>query len=130
MFNLYLSGIKESKTNIEDEIWNIFKGSKSHNSIPKIIKKLREDKIIFEVPLQWINSYDLLEKERNLNKIIHLFLYFDFNKSDLNYFLMDLNAKTKEEIAQIKAEMKEKENDFLLKEKIQTGKNKKRKSKD
>ena len=99
MFNLYLSGIKESKTNIEDEIWNIFKGSKSHNSIPKIIKKLREDKIIFKVPLQWINSYDLLEKEKNLNKIIHLFLYFDFNKSDLNYFLMDLSAKTKEEIA-------------------------------
>jgi len=75
MFNLYLTGIKESKSNVEDEIWKIFEGIGSNDNTPKIIKKLREDKKIFEIPLQWISSYDLLEKDNNLNKIKYLFFY-------------------------------------------------------
>ena len=129
MFNLYLTGIKELKVNIEDEIWKIFKGIGSNDNTPKIIKKLREDKNIFEVPLQWINFYDLLEKDNNLNKIVFLFLYFNFKKSDLNYFLMDLNEKTKEEIAKIKTEFKSKENEIFLKEIENTSKDKKGKRK-
>ena len=40
MFNLYLTGIKESKSNVEDEIWKIFEGIGSNDNTPKIIKKL------------------------------------------------------------------------------------------
>ena len=129
MFNLYLNGIKELKANVEDEIWKIFKGIESNENTPKIIKKLREDKNIFEIPLQWINAYYLLE-DKDVNKTIYLFLYFDFKESELNYFLMDLNEKTKDEIAKLKTEMKEKENENILKEIENTSKNKKEKSKE